>query len=49
MTGQTENTFLETATPHQGPIKQAEVIIVAEETILIQTLALLLPTTEFCN
>ena len=37
-------TVHETAMLHSGPIKQAEIIVVAEETVLIQTLAVLPPT-----
>ena len=37
-------TFQRTATPHRGPLKQTGIIIVAEETVFMQTLAAL-PTT----
>ena len=37
-------TFQRTTTLHPGPIKQTEIIIVAEETVFMQTLAVLPPT-----
>ena len=37
-------TFQRTTTLHSGPVKQTEIIIVAEETAFMQTLAVLPPT-----
>ena len=45
MTDRQKHTFHGTTTQHPGPIKQEEIIIVAEEVVFTQTLALLPPTS----
>ena len=44
MTEQTKYIFQRTTTLHPGLIKQTKIIIVAEETVFMQTLAVLSPT-----
>ena len=44
MTGQTEVHISKNCDTTQGPIKQTELINIAEETVFIQTLAVLPPT-----
>ena len=40
-----KHTFHGTTTLHPGPIKQEEIIVVAEEVVFTQTLTLLSPTS----